>query len=179
MSRYGKVIEENPGIFGYRGEENNIYTKFTSYFENPSLTKTSEQGISSVYVAKVNSGLMLDNKYLIIIVNGDVSSVGTVRKLSDLKWVSLQTRTVRDLKSLGLEKEFKLNGFAYSPKRESPFTDKILLSGRLEGSSVYKHENLKELTITLLNSEKMQYEYPQQGTLSAALETYRTVIVLI
>lgn len=175
MSRYGKVIED-PYLSNSGGEVlPDIYNKFTSYFDNPSLTKTSSQGISSVYMAKVNSGLMLDNKYLIVIVNGDMAQLGSTRNLSQLKWVSLQTRTV---KSLGLDKEFKLSGFTYSPKRTSPFTDKILLKNRAEGSSIYHHENLKDLTVTLLNSEKMQYEYPPQGTLSAALETYRTVLVL-
>lgn len=165
MSKYGRVIEDIREI-----KHTDLYRLFCDYFENPLLTKTSEQGVSSVYAVKANSGLMLDNKYLIVVVNGDKSDVGVKRKLSDLQWASLQTRTVRDKLNVGV--------FSYSAKRTSPFTDKITLVSKNESSSTYTHENLKELNITLLNSEKMQFEYPQQGTLTAALETYRTVLVL-
>jgi hypothetical protein len=165
MSKYGRVIEDLKEI-----KNSEIYRVFSFYFDNPVLTKTSVQGVSSVYAAKVNSGLMLDNKYLIVIVNNDSSEVGTRRQLSEVQWVSLQTRTVRD--------ELKVEKFSYNPKKHSPFSDKIVLVGRNESSSTYRHDNLKELIITLLNSEKMQYEYPQNGTLLAALETFKTVLVL-
>ena len=172
MSRYGSVIEDLKDIKNIE-----IYKIMTYYFENPVLTKTSQQGISSVYAAKVNTGLMLDNKYLIVIVNNSSRDersesvpIGTKMRMSDLQWVSVQTRTVRD--------QLNVDKFSYTPKKHSPFTDRIVLTDRNDSSSNYRHENLKELSITLLNSEKMQYEYPEYGTLGAALETFKTVLVL-
>jgi hypothetical protein len=164
MSKYGVVIEDLPEI-----KNMEIYKTFTEYFDNPLLTKVSLDGISSIYYAKLNSGLMLDNKYLVVIVNNDKTPVGQTRKLSDLHWASLQTRTIRET--------INCNSFIYKYKRTTPFTSKILLTNRKEGSSIYIHEFLKEISIILINSEKMQYEYPEQGTLGAALETFRTVVV--
>ena len=164
-SKYGQVIEDIVDI-----NNAGIYNLFTYYFDNPTMKKISEQGVSSVYSAKLNSGLMLDNKYLIAVTNMDNTKMGDLRRLSELKWNSIQTRTLRE----------NSNGptFSYNPKKTKPFSEKIFLTKREANSSVYRHENLRELSVTLLNSEKMQFEYPPEGTLKAALETYRTVIVL-
>lgn len=140
-SKYGRVIEDIQDIKNVE-----IYNLFVDYFDNPNMKKISEQGVSSVYSAKLNSGLMLDYKYLIVVTNMDNTKVGDEKRLSELKWSSIQTRTLRE--------NSPSPSFSYNPKKTKPFTEKIFLNGKNDSSSTYRHENLRELSITLLNSEK-------------------------
>lgn len=164
MSKYAEFIDD----IDFQKRE--IYDKFAYYFDNPEMTKTSVVEGNSVYAVKIRTGLMLDKKYILAIVPNDNSSVGARSKLSSLDWVSLQTRTLRD--------DLKTGQHSYSPKRDQIFSDKIELKSRDDKNSMYEHTVLKNIVISLLHTEKMQTMYSNTGTLSAALETYKTVVVV-
>jgi hypothetical protein len=166
MSRYGTVIED----ITETSINTPIYNDICRYFDNPSMTKTSESQGMSIYASKVRTGLMLDNKYVMAIVSNDSSKIGTVKDLSELHWVSLQTRTIRD--------KLECGSFAYKQKKDFPFMETIELRYRDDKSTVYNTKVYKNLSIALLHHEKMQFEYPTSGNLSAALETYKTVLSL-
>ena len=55
-SKYGQVIEDIVDI-----NNAGIYNLFTYYFDNPTMKKISEQGVSSVYSAKLNSNNSADS----------------------------------------------------------------------------------------------------------------------
>lgn len=164
MSKYAQIIDD----FNVRNTE--LYTLFSYYYDDPVMTKTSSHNTNSIYAVKFKSGLMLDKKYLIVVVPDDLSPEGTKKKLSDIQWISIQARTLKD--------DLKSEQHSYTQKKTPPFTDKITLISRDEKNSVYKHETIKNIQISLLHTDKMQFMYPTTGTLSAALETFKTVIVI-
>ena len=163
---YGQVIDDS--VVDNLSE---IHNYMVQYFDNPILTKNEEKGISSIYYAKVNTGLMLDNKYLVVIMNRDPSPIGTKKKLSEMNWISLQTRIIRD--------NFNCDKFSYRPKKDKPFTDIIRMKEKNDKMVIYHHTSFKNLNITLLYVDKTQVQYPPQGTLTAALETYKTVLTIL
>jgi hypothetical protein len=167
MQRYGQIIDDSAVIDNLT----DIHRYMSNYFDNPILTKNEEKGISSIYYAKVNTGLMLDNKYLVVIVNRDSSPIGTKKKLSEMSWASLQTRIIRD--NLNCDK------FSYRPKKVIPFTDTIKINDKNDKMVIYSHSSLKNISITLLYVDKTSIQYPSQGTLLAALETYKTILTIL
>lgn len=165
MSKYGEFIDD----IDY--EKKKIYNKFAYYFDNPEMTKTSDVNGNSIYAVKIRTGLMLDKKYILVIVPNDGLPVGTKSRLIDLDWVSLQTRTLR-------EDDLKTGIHMYSPKKDLIFSEKIKLKTRDDKNSTYEHTSLNNIIVSLLHTEKMQIMYSNTGTLAAALETYKTVVVL-
>jgi len=166
MSQYGEILDG-----GYEPEKDYVYKLFVNYFNNPIMTKIKDEGNNySLYASKVYCLLSKECRYIIAITNKDQYRVGTTEELLTMKWVSLQTRTLKE------EFKTKVDFHGYEAKAEGPLTAVIRRVKVEDSSSTYLCQDLP-ITITLLHNErKKSYSYQDKGTVIAALETWETII---
>lgn len=162
---YGTVIDS----YDPRNEE--VYNIICSYFHNPTMTKLKNVNTYSIYIAKPKCMLGLHNRYIMALIPEDSSPLGTVSLLDQLKWTSFQTRTRIE--------NYKLETFDYTPSRNP--SNKITLTQRGERHCEYSCEDLP-INVTLLiedwEPKQSSHNYQNSGTLSQALETWKTTITL-
>lgn len=162
MSNYGQVI----GRFNIQKE--NIYEMMVEYFGDLEMTKMKDQEAHSIYMAKINSMLKNGNRYVIIIVNRDSNELDNKVPLSSLRWVCFQTRTLSDFHNIPKQ--------SYTIKRNDIYNSKIRVNKRSTKETEYDSEMYSSILITLLHSKGIEYEYPNEGTIQAALETFQTIV---
>lgn len=180
MASYGQAFDPD-----YNPATKDIYTLFVSYFNNPDMTKLKNipnpKGESySMYIAKVHTLLGIEFRYIIAIVSLDKSNIGTREKLSRLKWLSLQTRT--------LTEDHDLKSHYYIPRKLIDLDKKIILRTKDETKYVYSVNDLP-ITITLLpqqsrlnkssssvDNKPSLTDYTSTGSVVPAIETYNTII---
>jgi len=93
--------------------------------------------------------------------------------MSSIFWHSLQVRTV------GATSNFpKVNKHTFTVKREPIYYTKIHIKERNEDISTYTSD-LSGISVSLLHTKKLKFEYPNEGTLVSALETYQTIVQMI
>lgn len=142
-----------------------IYNLFVKYFEDPILTKIKDDQISSTYMVKCKS-MLNASRYVVIVCDKDSYKKGTLFKLSQLKWQTLQTRELTNI--------YDIHEHIYSPKNISPFNQSIECNLRTSFYTTYSTPY--KFTISLLHPEEEVYYYPNKGTIASALETYRTIV---
>ena len=146
----------------------NIYDMFTSYYNNPKMTKLKDIEQYSMYVAKAYCLLNKECRYLIVIKNIDTNSAGYVEELKDIHWTSLQTRS--------LQENYDVGTINYTPSMKGPLTAQIEKTSTSKEASTYKCEQFP-LLITLLHTDKKTADiYQPTGNIISALETYETII---
>jgi hypothetical protein len=162
MASYGIIIDEFASV------NENIYQMFVDYFKNPVMTKMKDESNFSMYACKAYCLLSKECRYIIVFVNKDNFSIRTEKKLSELFWVSLQTRTLYD--------QFDIKTHGYQPVAEGPLLAKIERIDISKEASTYKCEDFP-IVVTLLHTLKKNSDtYQNRGTVIAALETWETII---
>ena len=162
MAHYGQIIDEFASL------NDDIYLMFVNYFNEPIMTKMKNEAKFSMYAFKAYCLLSKECRYVIVFVNEDVFPIGTEKKLSELMWVSLQTRT--------LSEQYNIKFHTYTPIAQGPLVEKIERVNVSKEASTYKCENLP-LIVTLLHTTKKTVDtYQNRGTIIAALETWETII---
>jgi len=166
---YGTAIDS------YDPRNEDVYTVICKYFNNPMLTKIKEvegEGYS-MYAAEAKCGLGLHTRYIVVLIVQDSSPVGTVQLLDKLKWISFQTRTL-------LEKFNISNSFQYTPSRNP--SNKINIILREEKHCKYICEDF-QVNVTLITEDwepkQNTQTYQKTGTLSQAIETWKTIITFV
>lgn len=149
---------------------NNIYNLFSKYFDDIVFTKVQDNDQHSVFMCRVQSMLGTKFRYLVAIAPRDVYLVGTELKLSQIKWTCLQTRQVTQ------KYEYNLPVLRYKQKNQSPYNSVIQRFQKTNSESVYSCNEYPAITITLLSNSTDMYEYPERGSISAALETFQTIV---
>jgi len=162
MASYGVIIDEFASI------NDNIYKMFVEYFKNPIMTKMKNESNYSMYASKAYCLLSKECRYVIVFVNRDVFPIKSEKSLSDLYWVSLQTRTLSD--------QFDIKSHGYQPVAEGPLLEKIERINITKEASTYKCEDLPLIVTLLHTSKKNSDTYQNRGTIIAALETWETII---
>ena len=147
-------------------DKNSVYKLFRWYFDDPVFSKVRQSDDHAIYMARMDPLLSNEYRYLVAIVENDRSPVDTKNSLGNLKWVSLQTRSLPDLYTMPKQ--------GYSRKKEPPMTDPISRVHQDPKQSAYTTERLP-IKITLLH-RKDKDEYSERGTIISALETYQTVV---
>ena len=164
MSKYAKFIVEDP-------VDDKMYISglMTAYFDNPKLTKIEdkENGLS-IYAGRVRSGLIVNRKYLFVFATSDNYPIGTQVSMSNLNWVSIQTRT--------LQKEIKCGNIDYSIKKSAPYNGTVTLKEKTDTHYTYTSQDLPKLSIILLVDNSNVFEYPTRGTITSCIETFNTLI---
>lgn len=161
MIAHGTLLED------YNPDMEMIYKIFTEYFENPLMFKMKDIDKSSMYICKITCLLSTENRYIICFVEKDMSPIGNTVSLSNLKWISLQTRTM--VETYGIKEH------TYIPKRDGDCNCQIKRVKMTDNASTYECFNFASLIITLLHT-KTKKTYNETGTIIAALETYSTII---
>jgi hypothetical protein len=143
----------------------NTYNIFIEYFDNILLQKTNDEDYNSIYMVRISTLLQNTYQYIIVIVPKDVYEIGHLLNLSELKWNMLQTRTYK----------YKINCTEQSYRRKHEPKHIITKINKKNTEHEYSVENLP-LKVILIDNPESMYEYPQKGTLSAALDTFQTII---
>lgn len=159
---YGELIDSD-----YNNVRPEIYSYFTEYFGNPTMTKVSSQGEYCVYLAEVSCLLNREKRYLVLVIQDDGKLIRTQEMMENLQWESLQTRTRYD-KNHVIE-------FKYISRRFPPLMDTIHLINKTDKQIVYHSKNLP-LVITLLPDSNGKLDYQDKGVIVTALETFQTII---
>jgi hypothetical protein len=158
-----------------------LYAYLVKYFDNPVLEKDRDSdnpsigpngsGYSigySIYMCQVHAQLALEKRYLVVLVPRDVVFVGETRRLSQLKWVSFQARTL-----VGVGKSFPVLRYAH---RQFPENNSVIQrEAREVGTTVYTCADYP-IRISMLDHVGQMFDYPERATLRTALETYHTVV---
>ena len=138
------------------------------YFSNPILTKIKNDQGFSFYTCKIQSLLINSNRYLVAITNRDAYLIGQALALSDIRWISLQTRVLNQAE--------KTSEHVYTPRQSNLFNIQITQKERDNNVVLYNIRSYPNYELSLLENQANLFEYPVSGTLNSALETYHCVI---
>jgi len=150
-------------------EKEYVYKIFTDYFDNIRLSKMKNEKDLSVYMARFPCLLLNEQHCLVVLTQRDNYPPSHVESLENLRWISIQTRTFAS------DAFLDLNPQSYEAKRDGVFERRIVNVSRSKEVSIYHVEDLP-LIVSLLHVRGNEFEYPNDGTLNAALETFRTII---
>lgn len=158
---YGEILSE------YDPNKDEMYTEFVHYFNDPVMTKIKDVNGFSMYMTKTYCLLSTECRYIISFILEDGMPTGSQEKLSNLKWTSLQTRTLSD--------KYSLPSHAYQPKRNGKLNTPITRVNVENETSIYKSEKYP-ITVTLLHTKNNNSNYQNNGNIVSAIETYQTII---
>lgn len=157
-------------------EKLNVYRNVVNYFGDIVLTKgmeipeTFNSSAYSLYYARIGCLLCIDDRYIVVIVEGSEYQINHQSRLSSLNWISFQTRTIEkppvNLKTQTSKDE--LNEFMNS---------RIKLTDKKTDRYIYFTEE-SPIKIELLFT-KNDTMYSEFGTIGSALSTYNCVISFI
>lgn len=162
MAHYGKVLND------YDPEKDHIYDSFVLFFNNPKMIKQKDVEGLSMYITKTFCLLSNQCRYIIALVMQDNKNIGYIEDLSNLFWVSFQTRT--------LQENFDTPSHSYTPQRGCPLDTPIKRDTITQRASDYTCEKFPCIRVTLLHTSQGPSEYQDTGAIITALETYQTVI---
>jgi len=162
MAHYGEIFE------AYEPDKDIMYKAFDSYFNSPVLTKIKNINGNSMYMTKIVCLLGNESRYIICFVIQDDLPVGTMEKLSNMRWLSLQTRSLSDT--------YNIPSHRYQPKADGPLSVVINRTNISSEASTYKCDSFP-ISVTLLH-KKGESDYQPTGNVISALETYATIITL-
>ena len=162
MAQYGELLDT------YDPHREEIYSLFDNYFNKPNLVKIKDVDNHSVYMIKVHCLLSNDYRYLIAMVYKDNNNIGTQKPLSELFWISFQTRTLPDNHNIPIH--------SYESSFYKPIIKKIERTQLTKELSIYKCEDFPLRVMMLHRKPNINSEYLPSGNLLSAIETYHTVI---
>ena len=144
---------------------------FVEYFNNPTLVKSKDDNQHSMYLCKLYCLLNRECRYIIVFTEKNDSHPGTLEELKNLKWVSLQTRTLPDNYENSVD---MVHG--YEPEGKGPLLAQIEKTNISEKATTYECYEFP-LVITLLHTKKNTADsYQKTGNIIKALETFQTII---
>jgi len=159
MSEYGSIIDN------YISE---INLNLIEYFDNPTMVKMKNVNNLSMYMTKNYCLLSQDCRYIVIFVTEDNLPIKTKKLMSELDWISIQTRT--------LNENYNLDSHFYNPVNKGPLKEYIYCIEKKQEYSIYSCEKFP-IKITIFNTKKNEENpYQDKSTIISALETYNTII---
>lgn len=162
MAQYGEFIDTNDI------DRIQAYTLFYTYFDNPEVSKIKDEGIYSIYAARVRTFLAREQRYLFVFIKKDNQVVGHREKLSNMYWDVLQTRELTDM--------YDVPVFKYEIKRTENYATPINVVDKKTDMFVYDCPNFG-FQVRLLFGKNQSRVYQDRGNVGAAIETYNTVFV--
>ncbi len=152
--------------------DGNVYNSFLNYFGDLQLKKIKCQQGYCIYAACNKTGLSVP-RYLFAIVPQRLSQYETAR-LSQLHWVSLQTRTSNDHHVVPTFTHL----LSETQKKSLPDICKVI--DRNQQETIYSTDSLPIKVRLIHDSKKNNYlQYPDSCKLFQAIETYNSVIDLL
>ena len=142
---------------------------FSSYFNNPLMTKVKDENEYSVYMVEINTNTFRSKRYIICFAEIDHNPVEYKARLDSLQYKILQTRT--------LTNTYNLNIHNYRIDKNHMFSKYFIkMVNNKNNTYEYRVENNMGIHIFLLNDNKRSYNH--SGTMSSAIETYNTIITM-
>jgi len=160
MAHYGEILDTS-----YYPDRDSIYPLFIKYFGDLTMTKIKDVENYSMYVAKIHCLLSTENRYVIVFVNSDNLPVGNLDQLRNLRWETLQTRSLTDNHGIPAQN--------YKPRRMGELMVPIKLIDK--NTYTYECDKYPQLRVTMIPKKKGEMEYQPRGTIVSAIETYSTV----
>ena len=153
--QFGELIDPSSSAGKF-----NMYTFIIDYFDNPMMTLLRETSDGNlIYCVKIKSQTARYKRYIFAIVpkfyNFNVQT-DIKKKLSDLTWKILQTRTLED------DNKVLTHSYKISSKTPEKYT--------------YVCPIFDNIVIDLLVGKTQMKSYSDQGTLGLALETYNCIV---
>jgi hypothetical protein len=159
-------------IGDFKPDREHIYDMFTEYFNNPKMTKIKNTDNLSMYLTKTYCLTSTTCRYIIVFVPQNNSPLGSSEYLKDLKWVSLQTRT--------LEEKFpSIKYHGYIPEEKGPLLSKIHRTDITKEVSTYKCDDYPIIVTLLHDTKKNSDTYQNSGNIVIALETWNTIVTWV
>lgn len=155
-------------------ERATVHKGMSDYFGDVIVTKCKEipgthnSPAYSIYYARIGCLLCIDDRYIVIIVEGTSYPVGHQTYLSGLNWTSFQTRTINKPPNKDLKTQ------SAKSKITPVVASKIKLSEKRSDRYVYFADSVP-VKVELLFT-KNDDSYAEFGTIQSALDTYNCVI---
>lgn len=155
--------------FFQHSERDGIYALITEYYDNPILYKIKNMNNLSMYAIQLPCFLLNEKRYLIALINQDDNPFNYGQYLKDLRWKTLMIRSLEDenLQSLPIHN--------YSIKRDDKYKIPLKIKSRNNDISIYEC-NLGLIEVSLLHTRNNEFEYPNEGNLVSAFETFKTLL---
>jgi hypothetical protein len=131
------------------------------------MQKVKDDDKFSVYMARLQCLLLNEQRYIVALVPRDRFPPTHRQPLGNLHWLSLQIRNLEEGPDIAPQ--------SYNMKRTAEFQRRIKVSTRNEDVTTYTIDDLP-VQLSLLHTRGNEYEYPNEGSLISALETFRTVV---
>jgi hypothetical protein len=155
-------------------KKQNARELFVEYFGDVLMTKLDYKNQYSFFYARIDNLMAKNNQFLVVITTNDYTPLSETRRLSELQWISFQTRTLDELPNKQMIKAEKIK-----QATSGLLTDKISLTSILNDRQEYTvtdpDSNLP-IDIQLLYVPPKIKSYAHSGTVRSALDTYQCII---
>lgn len=165
-------------FLGYDPRRQYVYDTIVGYFQDPVLYKIPSRDPESspsldMYGVRIESFLLKERRFLIVMVQGDPQvAYGEARRLSELFWTVIQTRNLTEQE----ESLDRLPAVRYEIRRDAFEGYALRIESSTDEVTTYRVAPSLPIKIHLLHKKKGRFEYADQGTILAALETYQTLL---
>lgn len=146
-----------------------IHTLIYSYFNNPIMTKLEDKDNKSYYYTKIYAQLLNSYRYLIVITEENDEPINKRKYLKNINWISLQTRA--------LKKNYDVPTINYNGSLLDEYFIKVLNRNKMY--TTYTSKDFPSIQIHVLVTSSNIFEYPEEATISNALEKYQTLLNII
>lgn len=171
----------------YNNNQTDVITDITrlrnaisNYFQGLQLVKLKQNGVFGVWYAKY-SGLTMDEKYIVCICQNCEEDVGTQKLLSELFWISFQTRHLTQPPARGFIEQNCENLI-------TPFLNSKIQRARFDKIKSIYSCSTAPIVVELLHVRECNEdgcsiplidEYPEEGTILSAIMTFSCVIRIV
>lgn len=146
-----------------------IHSLIYSYFNNPIMTKLEDKDDKSYYYTKIYAQLLNSYRYLIVITEKDNEPINKRKYLKNINWISLQTRT--------LKTNYDVPTINYNGSLLDEYFIRVLNRNKMY--TTYTSKDFTNIQIHVLITSSNIFEYPEEATISNALEKYQTLLNII
>lgn len=164
MLKYGTFI------YDYDPVESEVHNLITEYYKNPVMTKVKVTGEDEFWAARLHTMMINTFRYIIAITPVSNSKERTTKFLGDIQWTSFQTRTIKE--------DWKIGAIRFEQPVDKKFAVPLKRTRLEDDITYYSCEKFPGLEVLLLPQRDTLVQYPENGTIARALETYHTVLAL-
>ena len=166
MIRYGSVLDSGDP------RKQGIYSLFVEYLGNPLMSKTKHGDSGSVNMCRVRCLVRDKDRFIAVVSQPDRNPLGAEFRLSEIDWISLQTRSFNDP-----ETARSVPSHCYQPRRLQGLDDSIEVVQRNPDGVHYKCDKLPLKIVLIPRKDDDMYGFVSNGSILNAIETYSTIIV--
>lgn len=142
------------------------------YFDNLYFQKIKDEKGDSIYMCKLPCNLINEYRYIILFTDQDDKQLKYYTRMKNLDWKCIQSRQIKDRYDITLPVQ------TYKYKDNHPYNTKIFCTTQTETQTKYNSKEFDNIEVVLLSKKSDSFLYPKIGTISSAIETYKTIIIV-